>query len=62
MRQEGLQTLLVTHEMGFARHACDATAFLAGGRIVEAGDTASLFNEPKTRELEAFLDKILHWN
>ncbi len=62
LQQEGLQTLLVTHEMGFARHACDATAFLASGRIVEAGDTAALFNEPETKELAAFLDKILHWN
>ncbi len=62
LQHEGLQTLLVTHEMGFARHACDATAFLAEGRIVEAGDTASLFNEPESKELSAFLDKILHWN
>ena len=35
LTRSGMTILIVTHEMGFARHACDTVAFLYGGRLLE---------------------------
>lgn len=61
LRQEGLDFVLVTHEMGFARRVADQAAFLADGRIVEAGPAAQLFGAPATPQTRAFLDKVLKY-
>jgi polar amino acid transport system ATP-binding protein len=42
LREEGLDFILVTHEMGFARRVADQVAFLADGRIVEAGPSGPI--------------------
>jgi ABC transporter related len=54
--------VIVTHEMGFARRACDATAFLHQGRIVEAGPSEALFAHPQTPELQRFFGRLLEWH
>ena len=51
--------ILVTHEMGFARQACDKLIFISGGKIKEMGDSSKVFSTPKTKELQNFLDKVL---
>ena len=58
----GTRFVIVTHEMGFARHACDKVAFLHGGRILEYGESAKVFGGPKTPELQRFLGKLLAWS
>ena len=43
----------VTHEMGFARAVADRVILMAGGKIVEDGTPAQMFNDPQhaiTRE------------
>ena len=62
LKNEGMDFIIVTHEMGFARHACDKAAFLCEGSLMEYGDSASLFARPKTGQLERFLGKLLEWN
>ena len=62
LRAEGVEFIIVTHEMGFARRACETTAFLYQGKILEAGLSAELFERPKTAELKKFLGRILEWN
>ncbi len=62
LKSDGLNLLLVTHEMGFARKSCDQVLFLASGRAIEAGPAEKLFSRPGTPELRAFLDKILEWS
>lgn len=54
--------IIVTHEMGFARQACDSIVFLSEGKILEFGDSNQIFKTPKTNELKGFLEKILEWN
>ena len=54
--------IIVTHEMGFARHACDHVAFLYGGRLLEYGDAARVFDHPETPELTRFLSRLLEWS
>ncbi len=62
LKDEGMDFIIVTHEMGFARHACDKVAFLCNGKILEYGDSYELFTQPKTTELKMFLSKLLEWN
>lgn len=61
LKEEGRDFLLVTHEMGFARHVADRIAFLAGGRIVEHGPAEELFSAPKSQECRDFLARILRY-
>lgn len=60
--EEGMHFVIVTHEMGFAYHACEKTLFLMDGQIREYGETKSLFSNPQTEELQHFLGKLLEWN
>ena len=62
LKEEGTRFITVTHEMGFARHACDAVAFLAGGTLMEYGPSARAFADPRTPELKRFLGKLLEWS
>jgi polar amino acid transport system ATP-binding protein len=61
LREEGLDFILVTHEMGFARRVADQAAFLADGRVVESGPASQLFNSPAAAQTRAFLDKVLKY-
>ncbi len=61
LRQEGLHFIIVTHEMGFARRACEDVAFLSNGRIAESGLSRDVFASPKSEELQRFLKKLLSW-
>jgi len=38
--------VFVSHDLGVIRHACDTVAVLSGGRIVEAGPTAEVYDRP----------------
>ena len=62
LKETGTRFIVVTHEMGFARHACDKAAFLHGGRLLEYGESAQLFDRPATPELQRFLGKLLEWS
>ena len=59
---DGMTMVVVTHEMGFARHACEKAAFLSEGHLLEYGGSAELFTSPQTRQLKQFLGKLLAWN
>jgi len=58
----GVRFVIVTHEMGFARRACAAAAFLSDGVIMEYGPSEELFTAPKTPQLQRFLARVLEWN
>jgi polar amino acid transport system ATP-binding protein len=59
LKNEGHDFVLVTHEMGFARHVADRVAFLAHGRIIEHAPAEQLFAAPQSRECLDFLARIL---
>lgn len=46
MLRDGLRIILVTHHMGFARHACEQVAFLADGIVHESGPSDEAFGRP----------------
>jgi glutamate transport system ATP-binding protein len=56
---EGMTMVVVTHEMGFARHAADRVVFMADGQLVEQAPPAEFFAHPQTDRARDFLSKIL---
>jgi glutamate transport system ATP-binding protein len=59
LAKEGMTMLVVTHEMGFARHVCDRVVFMDAGEIVEQGEPEQFFQDPRTQRAKDFLGKIL---
>lgn len=61
MRQlaaEGMTMMVVTHEMGFARHVGSRVVFMDRGEIVEEGAPAAFFSTPKTERAQRFLQQF----
>ena len=56
---DGMTMIVVTHEMGFARHAADRVVFMADGQIVEQAPPAEFFGNPRSERARDFLGKIL---
>lgn len=61
LRSEGLKSIIVTHEIGFAKNACDKIIFPANNIIIESGRSSDIFKSPKTKALQSFLNKTLEW-
>ena len=59
LAQEGMTMVVVTHEMGFARHAADRVVFMADGQLVEQAAPQEFFANPKSDRAKDFLSKIL---
>lgn len=55
----GMTTVIVTHEMGFAREVSDRVLFMDEGIIVEQGKPEDLFNNPQEARTQSFLSKVL---
>lgn len=58
LAKEGMTMLVVTHEMNFARTVSNKVIFMEEGRIVEAGNSAELFEHPKEERTKSFLQTI----
>jgi polar amino acid transport system ATP-binding protein len=56
---EGMSMVVVTHEMGFARHVADRVVFMDAGKVVEEGPPAQIFDSPSQERTRAFLSRIL---
>ncbi|HZQ60449.1 MAG TPA: amino acid ABC transporter ATP-binding protein [Casimicrobiaceae bacterium] len=59
LAREGMTCILVTHEMRFAREIADEVHFTDGGKIVESGPPAELFDHPRMERTRAFLSQVL---
>jgi polar amino acid transport system ATP-binding protein len=58
LKQRGMTMVVVSHEMRFAREAADRVVFMEGGRIVEQGPPAQLFETPKEARTREFLSRM----
>jgi glutamate transport system ATP-binding protein len=56
---EKLTMLVVTHEMGFARHVANRVVFMAGGEILETGAPDDFFSAPRHPRAATFLSRVL---
>ncbi|WP_069305504.1 amino acid ABC transporter ATP-binding protein [Methylobrevis pamukkalensis] len=57
---EGMTSIVVTHEMGFARRAADRIVFMESGEIIEAATSEAFFGGSVGERARRFLDQILH--
>jgi len=58
LAREGMTMLVVTHEMGFARHVGTRTVFMDRGEIVEEAPGAAFFDAPQTERARRFLQQF----
>jgi glutamate transport system ATP-binding protein len=59
LARDGMTMIVVTHEMGFARHAANRVLFMDDGQIVEQAPPAEFFANPRSERAKDFLSKIL---
>ena len=59
LAEDGMTMAIVTHEMGFAREVGTRVLFVADGKILEDGEPAEFFDNPKNERTREFLSKIL---
>ena len=59
LAKSGMTTVILTHEMGFAREVSDRVLFMDDGNILESGTPDQVFNHPKNPRLQDFLRKVL---
>jgi histidine transport system ATP-binding protein len=55
LAEEGRTMVVVTHEMGFARHVSSRVVFLHQGCVEEEGEPEALFARPASARLQQFL-------
>jgi glutamate transport system ATP-binding protein len=59
LARDGMTMIVVTHEMGFARHAAHRVVFMSDGQLVEEAAPAEFFANPRSARAKDFLSKIL---
>jgi ABC-type polar amino acid transport system ATPase subunit len=57
---DGMTMVVVTHEMGFARHVAHRVVFMADGKIAEEGRPDEIFENPRSQQTRNFLQAVLH--
>ncbi|MCI6291274.1 MAG: amino acid ABC transporter ATP-binding protein [Clostridiales bacterium] len=58
--KSGMTTVIVTHEMGFAKEVSDRVLFMDKGVIAEEGSPAEIFGNPQNARTREFLSKVLY--
>lgn len=60
LAHSGITMIFVTHELQFARDACDTMVFMSDGRIVEQGSPGEVMNNPRNDRTREFLKRVRH--
>ncbi|MBQ2795181.1 MAG: amino acid ABC transporter ATP-binding protein, partial [Oscillospiraceae bacterium] len=58
--KNGMTSVIVTHEMGFAKEVSDRVVFIDGGIVAEEGTPDEVFNHPQNPRTKDFLSKVLY--
>lgn len=59
VHQEGMTSLISTHEMGFAQEVADRIIVFDNGGIIETGPPEELFTSPRQERTRQFLSRVL---
>lgn len=54
-----LTSIIVTHEMNFAKEVADTIIYMDQGRVIEVAPTEEFFNHPKSERAQKFLNNML---
>ena len=61
LAKDGMNMIVVTHEMGFARSVADRIIFMDAGEVLEdTTDVAGFFDNPQEPRAKQFLSKIIN--
>ncbi len=58
--RDGMTTVIVTHEMGFAKEVSNRVLFMDDGLIAERGTPQQIFGDPRHPRTKEFLSKVLY--
>ncbi len=58
-RDSGHKIVMVTHDIGQAKRLADEIIFIHDGRITEQGAADTFFENPASREAQAYLDGVI---
>jgi len=56
---QGRTSIIVTHELGFAREVADKIVFMDHGRVIEQGTPREVLDNPREERTVAFIGKML---
>ncbi|MGH2724671.1 MAG: amino acid ABC transporter ATP-binding protein [Actinomycetota bacterium] len=59
LAQSGMTMVVISHEIGFAKHAADRVLFFDGGLLIEENTPEVFFSDPKHERTKRFLSQIL---
>lgn len=59
LKRDGLTLIIVTHEIGFARHAADRIVVLDEGRVIEEGAPQQILDCPRMERTRRFLSRVM---
>lgn len=59
LARDGVTMIVVTHEMGFAREACDTVNFIDGGVVVDSGPPEKIFGGSTNERTNTFLSRYM---
>lgn len=59
LASEGTTMIVVTHEMAFAKEVANRVIFMENGQIVEEGNAADIFDNPKEERTKQFFSHFL---
>ncbi len=59
LARTGMTMIVVTHEMGFARHVADRIVYMEDGRVVEESAPEAFFTRPQSEGARQFLSRVL---
>ena len=59
LARDGMTMLIVSHEMAFIREVASKVVFMAGGRVIETGSPAQIFDAPQHQRTRDFVSRIL---
>src|SRR5699024_2248643 len=57
LAKSGMNMMVVTHEMGFAREVADRVVFMSEGIIAEEGKPDVVFSNPQNERTQSFLSR-----
>lgn len=56
---ERMTMIVVTHEIGFARHAAHRVVMMEDGSVIEEGSPSTILSEPRHPRTKAFLSRVI---
>ncbi|NIF22402.1 amino acid ABC transporter ATP-binding protein [Candidatus Pantoea multigeneris] len=59
LAHSGITMVIVTHEIGFAREVADNLVFMEAGKIVAAGPTQAVLDDPENTRVRNFIATVL---